>query len=93
MKKITVYLSVSAFVFAAFAAVAGNSMFVTSGWGKFPSHTILRPINDGFDCSTTASGVQCTVTDNIPVNPTTVPAYDSQANADAAGTTGLLKKI
>ncbi len=91
MKKITSIISAGAFVFATVAAIGGN-MFVTSGWGKFPTHTILRPINNGFDCSTTATGATCTVTDNV-TNPTTVNAYDSQANANAAGSIGLLKRI
>jgi len=91
MKKITSILSAGAFVFATVAAIGGN-MFVTSGWGKFPTHTIVRPINSGFDCATTASGAICTVTDNV-TNPTTVNAYDSQANANLNSTVGLLKRI
>jgi len=66
-------------------------MFVTSGWGKFQTHTILRPINNGFDCTTFSNGVLCTVTDNVP-NPTTVVAYDSQAAANLGSSVGLLKR-
>jgi len=91
MKKVTSILSAGAFVFATVAAIGGN-MFVTSGWGKFPTHTILRTINDSADCSTTANGEVCTVTDNVS-NPTTVNAYDSQSNANAGGSIGLLKRI
>lgn len=91
MKKNTSILSVGAFAIATIAAFSGN-MFVTSGWGKFPTHTILRPINGGFDCSELASGAICTVTDNVP-NPTTANAYATKANAETAGIIGLLKRI
>jgi len=90
VKNIKPILSVSAFAFATVTAIGGN-LFVATGWGKFPTHTILRPINGGPDCLQTCPGVICTVTDNI-TNPITVTAYDSQANANIGGTIGVLRR-
>jgi len=90
MKKITSIISIGAFAIATATAIGGN-MFLTSGWGKFPTHTILRPVNGGFECSTVCTGAICTVTDNV-TNPTTVNAYNTQANANAGGTVGLYKR-
>jgi len=91
MKTNTFIFSTGAFAFATAAAIGGN-MFQTTGWGKFPTHTIARPINGGCDCKTIYSGRVCTVTDN-GVNPITVNAYDNLVNADAGGTIGLLRCI
>ncbi len=89
----THYLTVFGYIMAITAALSvetidtATPMPVPAGWGG-PSCTAITNVNDGFDCSTTANGVVCTVT----VNNITYPAYDAKPNCEAKTSIGLLKR-
>jgi hypothetical protein len=94
MKKIKVILPALAFVFAVSGAFA--TMFAQSAWydangataGGGTLGTITTPAGDTPECLV-QSGTQCI----IRVNNVNFNAYDTQAHAEARGTTGLLKFI